>query len=200
MAVTVRPAARADAFAIARMLDIASDGLASWFWSQIAEPGEDALAVGKRHSASDDSDHSWRRTIVAEFDGQVAGGLSTYRLPAAAEPAEEPNPMMRVVRHLESRVPGTQYVYQLATFPGFRRCGVARALLAEVERLGAGASGLSVVVVDSNAAARALYDAAGFAEVARAPIAKLDGWASPGEDLVLLLRPPQARRGFGRGA
>jgi ribosomal protein S18 acetylase RimI-like enzyme len=56
------------------------------------------------------------------------------------------------------------YVDALATDPGYRRRGVARALLAEADRL-AGDAGLGGVALDTgieNRAARSLYEHNGF--------------------------------------
>jgi ribosomal protein S18 acetylase RimI-like enzyme len=73
------------------------------------------------------------------------------------------------------------YIDALATDPGFRRRGAARALLDEAERE-ARAYGLPAVSLDttmSNEGARALYAAAGFDEVAyRAPANGLPGFVA----------------------
>jgi ribosomal protein S18 acetylase RimI-like enzyme len=89
---------------------------------------------------------------------------------------------------LENRALGTQYVNVLATFPGFRRRGVARGLLAAAERRGEGARGLSLVVADRNLPARRLYESFGFVEAGREPLVK-EGWECESEAWVLMLRP-----------
>ncbi len=76
----------------------------------------------------------------------------------------------------------------LATYPEFRRRGVASRLLAEAERQGLGARGLSLIVADANMAARRLYEAWGFAEAARAAMVK-DGWEGAGREWVLMVKP-----------
>ena len=56
------------------------------------------------------------------------------------------------------------FLAYMAVEPAFRRAGVGRALLAEVESIAArrGFAYVSLMVTEENAAARALYDEAGF--------------------------------------
>ena len=75
----------------------------------------------------------------------------------------------------------------LATYPAFRRQGVATELLAEAERRADGRA-LSLIVADRNAPARRLYHSFGFRDVAEEPIAKED-WACDSTAWVLMLRP-----------
>ena len=49
--------------------------------------------------------------------------------------------MFRPLQGLENRAPGTHYLNVLATYPAFRRRGVASRLLAEAERQGPGRAG-----------------------------------------------------------
>ena len=44
-----RPATRADCLAIARLYSVASDGVANYIWTKLAQPGEDILDVGRRY-------------------------------------------------------------------------------------------------------------------------------------------------------
>ena len=77
----------------------------------------------------------------------------------------------RIVGYLKIRPPTSlesnahvQQVQGLAVYPALRRCGVARALLAEglAEAARRGARKLSLRVLSSNPGAIALYRAAGF--------------------------------------
>jgi ribosomal protein S18 acetylase RimI-like enzyme len=124
---------------------------------------------------------SWEVCHVAVApDGTLAGVLATFpadagealarrfvRLTVAHAPWRVP----ALVRHLRATAavaplppPGMLYVDALATDPAHRRRGVARALLAEADRLAAEA-GLDGVALDTgidNRAARRLYESAGF--------------------------------------
>ena len=65
---------------------------------------------------------------------------------------------------------------------------MASRLLAEAERQGAGARGLSLIVADRNLPARRLYAAFGFAEVASEPIVA-QGWRTESRTWILMLKP-----------
>jgi ribosomal protein S18 acetylase RimI-like enzyme len=129
---------------------------------------------------------------VIELEGDVAGVAAWFpvdegdrrarRFVALTAPRVPPWRWPRLLRHLRAAglvsphpPAGTLYVDALATAPGFRRRGVARALLAVAEE-SAAAAGLRGVALDTglqNAPARALYEAAGYREreIRRAPSA-----------------------------
>lgn len=124
---------------------------------------------------------SWEVCRVAEVDGAVAGVLAAFpadegdvlarrfvRLTLAHSPPWRVPALMRHLRVTSAIAPHppprTLYVDALATDPAFRRRGVARALLAEADRLAA-AAGLEGVALDTgieNRPARRLYESAGF--------------------------------------
>jgi ribosomal protein S18 acetylase RimI-like enzyme len=184
----LRPARREDAGHLARLVELASEGLTSYLWAQMAEPGEDPFAFGARRAARDEGAFSWRNATIAELDGRVAGGLVTYRIGEEPEPLDELPPLFRPLQALENRALGTQYVNVLATYPELRRRGIATSLLAEAARRSAGAPGLSLIVADRNAGARRLYERSGFVQAAREAIVK-EGWHCESEEWVLMLRP-----------
>ena len=125
---------------------------------------------------------SWEVCHVAEADGAVVGVLAAFpaadgdalarrfvRLTVANSPPWRIPALMRHLRATAAVSPrppeGMLYVDALATDPSHRRRGVARALLAEADRLAA-AAGLSGVALDTgieNRAARRLYESAGYA-------------------------------------
>jgi ribosomal protein S18 acetylase RimI-like enzyme len=191
-ALTLRRATPGDAPDLARFVDMASEGLARVVWEGMAEPGEDLLAVGARRAARDEGAFSWRNAVIAELGGAVAGGLVAYRIGPDPEPLDEVPPLFRPLQALENRALDTHYVNVLATYPEFRRQGVARRLLAEAERQAAGARGLSLIVADRNLGARRLYEAFGFRAVAEEPMIK-QAWSSDSDAWVLMLKPLRAR-------
>jgi ribosomal protein S18 acetylase RimI-like enzyme len=124
---------------------------------------------------------SWEVCHVAEAGGEIVGVLAAF-------PSREGDALARrfvrltlvhsapwripaLVRHLQATaavapLPPERmlYVDALATAPAHRRRGVARALLAEADRMAA-AAGLDGVALDTgieNRAARSLYERAGF--------------------------------------
>jgi ribosomal protein S18 acetylase RimI-like enzyme len=186
--IALRPARREDAADMARLVNLASEGLTEYLWAQMAEPGEDPFAVGVRRAERDEGAFSWRNAVVAELDGAVAGLLVAYRIGDEPQPVDAQPAMFQPLQALENRALGTHYVNVLATYPEFRRRGVATRLLEEAERQGAGAPGLSLIVASGNAAARRLYAAFGFEAVAEEAIVK-EGWSTESEHWVLMLKP-----------
>jgi ribosomal protein S18 acetylase RimI-like enzyme len=124
---------------------------------------------------------SWEVCRVAEAGGAVVGVLAAFPSEAGDALARRfvrltlvqlpPWRLPALFRQLRATAavaphppPGMLYVDALATDPAHRRRGVARALLAEADRLAAEA-GLAGVALDTgieNRAARALYERAGF--------------------------------------
>lgn len=189
-ALALRPARREDATDLARLAAIAGEGLPSFIWARLASPGEDPFAVGMRRALRDASGFSWRNAAVAEVGGAVAGAAIAYRIGDAPKPPGALPPMFRPLQALENLALGSQYVNVLATYPDFRRQGVARRLLAEAEARGAGAPATSLIVADRNASAIALYRAAGYVERARRAMVK-EAWVCDSDEWVLLTRPLQ---------
>jgi ribosomal protein S18 acetylase RimI-like enzyme len=99
-------------------------------------------------------------------------------------------PALLVPLHeLMSLAPNTWYVHVLAAYPAHRGHGVGTALLREADRraAAAGTQGLSLVVSDTNAGARRLYERCGYREAARRRMVK-NGWQHPGTDWVLMIK------------
>jgi ribosomal protein S18 acetylase RimI-like enzyme len=162
-----------------------------------AAPYYDAYAGGPTrarrllHSLYPRSGHtaSWEVCHVAVADGAVAGVLAAFPAAAGDELARRfvrltlahsaPWRLPALFRHLRATAAvaphpprGTLYVDALATDPAYRRTGVARALLAEADRLAA-AAGLDGVALDTgieNRAARALYERSGFIQRGLRPV------------------------------
>jgi len=109
------------------------------------------------------------RFLVCLMDGEVAGYVGCHA------------------------VAGTAYIANVAVFPAFRRRGVGRALIgALADRCGrAGDTEITLEVRESNAPARALYGAFGFAVAGRRP----RFYRAPEEDgliLTLSLTPDES--------
>jgi ribosomal protein S18 acetylase RimI-like enzyme len=184
---SLRPARPADAEDLARLGNLAGEGLAFAFWAGLAGPGEAPLDVGIRRAARGEGAFSWRNAVIAELDGRVAGALVAYHV-RRPEPLDPVPAVFRPLQALENRAVGTLYLNVLATYPEFRRRGVASRLLAEAERWGRGSRGLSLIVADRNLAALGLYEAFGFREAGREAMVK-EGWESASGAWVLMVKP-----------
>ena len=189
---TFRPATKADASALAVLVDIAGEGLPAHLWSTLKVPGQSILEVGRERAAREKGGFSYRNAIVAEVGGEIAACLVGYRLDDPYDPgnlAEIPE-LVRPLVSLEAKVPGSWYVNVLATFPEFRRQGIGVALLAIAEQKARadGAGALSVIVAGGNERAARLYRRAGFTAAAREPLVPFPGYTHEGDWVLLIKR------------
>ena len=188
---TFRPGAKADASALAVLVDIAGEGLPAYLWSTLKAPGQSILEVGRERAARETGGFSYRNAIIAEAGGEVAACLVGYRLddPYDLGGLEQVPALVRPLVLLEAKAPGSWYVNVLATFPEFRRRGLGMALLrlAEERACEAGAPALSVIVAGENEPAARLYKAAGYQTRAAEPIFAYPG-CPHGGDWVLMVK------------
>jgi len=190
--VSFRAATRADAAALAVLVDIAGEGMPAYMWSTLAEPGQSVLELGRERAGRDSGGgFSWKNAVVAEVDGEVAAGLVGYRLddPYDLSLLAEIPPIVQPLVKLEAKAPGSWYVNVLATFPEFRGLGIATTLLeiAENNASDAEASALSVIVASWNEEAGRLYRRAGYEAVATEPATPFPGCPHAG-DWVLMVK------------
>jgi ribosomal protein S18 acetylase RimI-like enzyme len=192
LAPTYRPATKADASALAVLVDIAGEGLPAHLWNTLKAPGQSILEVGRERAAREEGGFSYRNAIVAEVGGEIAACLVGYRLydPYEFGDLEQIPELVRPLVLLEARAPGSWYVNVLATFPEFRRQGIGMALLAIAEQkaLADGAGALSVIVAGENERAARLYRRTGFATAAREPLVPFPGYTHEGDWILLTKR------------
>lgn len=179
-----------DAAALAELINFAGEGLPLYLWERMAEPGETVWDVGRRRARREEGAFSYRNALVVEAAGAVLSCLVGYPLPA--EPvALSPGmpPMFVPLQELENLAAGTWYVNVLATFPEHRGRGHGSRLLAEAERLAAagGATGVSLIVFDTNVDARRLYERCGYRPHGERRLVKED-WRHPSELGLLLVK------------
>ena len=192
--VTIRDAARSDCAELAQLINLAGEGLPLYLWRQMAGPGEDSWEIGRERAARDTGGFSYRNSIVAEVDGDIAGALLGYPVaaePDAIDPANTP-PMFIPLLELENLAAGTWYVNAVATFPDARGLGIGSKLMqrAEQEANSLGLCGTSLIVSDANEGARRLYNRLGYEEVARRPMLK-EQWENRGNNWVLMIKPAE---------
>jgi len=180
----VRPALASDARTVADLLYASAAGM----YDRFAGGRDRAVAILERAFAIEGTNASAGVIAVAELEGRIAAAIAAF-------PVEETAPRAgRFLRLTLRSIPpwrwpaslwlywtgaraapsppaSALYVDALATEPGLRRRGAARSLLADAERR-AREQGLPAVALDTsldNRAARSLYLAAGYEEVAYRP-------------------------------
>jgi ribosomal protein S18 acetylase RimI-like enzyme len=198
---TFRPAAKADASALAVLVDIAGEGLPAHLWSTLKAPGQSILEIGRDRAARETGGFSYRNAVVAEIEGEIAACMVGYRLddPYDVGSLEEIPPLVRPLVLLEAKAPGSWYVNVLATFPEFRRQGLGMALLgiAEGKARGEGAHALSVIVASANEPAARLYRRAEFATSASEPMVMYPGCLHVGDWNLMTKRIGTSAEGRG---
>jgi ribosomal protein S18 acetylase RimI-like enzyme len=190
--VRLRPARKSDATALATLVDMAGEGMPVWMWTQMREPGQSVIEVGRARAQRETGGFSYRNATMAEIDGEVAGSLVDYRLddPYDTGDLDALPELVRPLVRLEAQAPGTWYVNVLATFPEFRGRGIGARLLAAAEERarGAGAAALSIIVASENRGAHRLYERTGYRQAASAPVVLFPGCVHGGDWLLLIKR------------
>ena len=174
-----RRAVHADASVLARLIDIAGEGIPAYLWAQSAARGESPLDLGARLAGRDHGIFSYRTAIVFEVDGAVAGMVMGYRQP---DPYSDTNlahvpAVMRPVIELESLVPGSWFVKALALLPDYRGRGLGSELLglARTLAMDGEARKLSLIVAADNEGACRLYQRSGYRAIAQRPVVDFPG-------------------------
>jgi ribosomal protein S18 acetylase RimI-like enzyme len=190
---TIRDADKSDCPELARLINLAGEGLPLYLWQQMAGSGEDPWEIGQERAARETGSFSYRNSVVAEVDDRIVGVLIGY--PVADQPEaidiENTPPMFVPLLELENLATGTWYVNAVAVFPEARGLGVGSQLmrLAETSATELGLRGTSLIVADANRGARRLYEHLGYDEIAMRPMVK-EQWQSSAENWVLMMRVP----------
>lgn len=169
----IRPATSDDATDLAKLIDIAGEGIPSWLWSQDATGDQLPLDVGAARAQRTSGGFSYRNAFVAEQDGQVVGMVLAYPIDTAPQddPDDLPPPIAPFVA-LEAKSVGTWFINALAVYAQTRGNGIGTALLAEAEARAtkAGYPALSIQVYGQNAGAVLLYQRLGFRVIGHTPV------------------------------
>ena len=185
---TLQAATKEDCGDIAALYRISSDGVADYIWTQIAQPGEDLLDVGRRRYEREDSVFSYRNCTLVKKDGKTVGMLVAFPLHVDPE-YRETDPVLYPYSLLEED--NSYYICGMALHEPCRGQGVGTRLLAlaETRARELGYSKLSLIVFEQNEGAHRLYLKNGYKEVAREtvvphPLIHFTG------DAVLMVKTP----------
>jgi ribosomal protein S18 acetylase RimI-like enzyme len=185
-----RPATKADAPALAELVNYAGEGMPLYLWTKLAKEGEDPWAVGRTRAAREEGAFSYRNATVLDVDGECAGCLIGYEIPDVPKPIAADMPAMFVpFQELENLAPSTWYINVLAVQPKFRNRGLGAKLIALAEDMGKEADkrGMSLIVADKNLGAQRLYARHGYTERARKKMV-IEDWDTQNEAGVLLVK------------
>ena len=134
----IRPARKADAAALAALIDIAGEGLPVFLWTGMKAPEQSVFEFGRARAAREQGNFSYRNATVAEIDGEVAACVVDYPLddPYDIGNLDDLPEVVRPLVTLEAKAPGSWYINVLATFPEFRGQGIGARLLSVAEARG----------------------------------------------------------------
>ncbi len=180
-----------DADVMAKLINIAGEGLPVYLWQDMIEGDETVWDVGRRRARRDEGGFSYRNTTLAFGEHQVMGALIDYAQPDTFDPIDPTEiPAMFVpLLELESLAPGSWYINVLAVFPPFRNRGVGSELIRSAERneINAGKQAISIIASDGNPGAIRLYERHGYTQCAKRAMVK-EGWENPGKNWILLIK------------
>ena len=180
-----------DAMVLARLVNIAGEGLPFYLWKQMTREGESAWDVGHARARREVGSFSYQNAVLLVRGEDIVGCLIGYPLASESPDTDyaEIPPMFVPLQQLEDMVPGTWYINAVAVFEEFRGQGHGKELLALAETIARdmGMPGLSLIVADTNAGARKLYNKIGFQEKAYRPMVK-ERWQHSGANWVLMVK------------
>lgn len=169
----IRPAKADDAYNLAKLIDIAGEGIPNWLWSMSADESNTALDIGAGRAQRTSGGFSFTNAHLAEVNGAVGGMLLGY--PIIDVPDDNSNdvppPIVPFVE-LEKHYTGTWYINALAVFAEARGNGVGTNLMKQVElkARAVGLSKMSIQVYAQNRGAVRLYKRLGYQFAASAPV------------------------------
>lgn len=159
----IRPARPDDSDILARLADLADNGLPTHLWSKMVPEGRTPLEVGKTRAARTEGSFSYCNARIATSHGAPVGTVIDYDIdvPDGGDATPLPAPLIALGPHAAQ----TRYVSVLAVLPQSRNKDIASALLNDV--IARTQRDLTLIVSSGNRKARAMYVSKGFEEVAR---------------------------------
>lgn len=170
---TIRQAESADAESLAKLINIAGEGIPNWLWNRACVEGQTPLQIGIERAKRNTGGFSYTNAFVAEADGIPIGMVLSY--PIAEPPTENPDDLPAPVAPfvaLEKLSVNTWYINALAVFAEAQNSGVGSQLLAAAENLARtrGFDKMSIQVYAQNTGAVRLYARHGYTQVASDPV------------------------------
>lgn len=169
----IRHAEVSDAESLAKLINLAGEGIPNWLWSRACVEGQTPLEVGVERAKRTSGGFSYTNALVAEPHGSPVGMVLSYAITQAPteNPDDLPAPIAPFVA-LEKLSVNTWFINALAVFADTQNKGIGSQLLAAAEHQ-ARANGfetMSIQVYAQNTGAVRLYERKGYGCVARDPV------------------------------
>ena len=197
-ALFIRPARREDCFEIARLLLMASEGLAEFVWGSMAQPGESPIDTGARRCATDAITCSYRNCFIAELANTTVGMLNSFPM-EKRENSDDQRDKGISQPFIELQDYGSLFVAGVVVYPNRRGRGIGSRLLATAEQQAVffGLDRLSLICLEQNQDAMRFYNRLGFREIDRRRLVPNPALRLGEGDAVLLTkRTDSDRRAF----
>ncbi len=169
----LRAATPDDARELAKLIDIAGEGIPTWLWAQSTRAGQTPLDVGVARAERTTGGFSYSNALVAHDTRGVLGMVLSYAITEALEEDVEglAAPIAPFVE-LEADSVGSWYVNALAVFPQHRGKGLGARMMQAAERSAsdAGQKQMTIQVFEQNLGAVRLYRLLGYSERGRSPV------------------------------
>ena len=169
----IRHAEFSDAESLAKLINLAGEGIPNWLWARACVEGQTPLEIGVERAKRETGGFSYKNALVAETDGKTIGMVLSYAITEAPtdDPDDLPAPIAPFVA-LEKLSVNTWFINALAVFAEGQNQGYGSQLLAAAENL-ARANGfdrMSIQVYAQNTGAVRLYSRHGYKQVSSDPV------------------------------
>lgn len=169
----IRPADTTDAKALAKLINLAGEGIPNWLWTRACTEGQHPLEIGIERAKRTSGGFSYTNAMIAERHGNPMGMVLSYAITEA--PTEDPNDLPAPIAPfvaLEKLSLDTWFVNALAVFDEWQGQGLGTQLLAAAEGLAManGFDEMSIQAYEQNAGAVRLYERLGYERAASEPV------------------------------
>lgn len=187
----IRHAELSDAESLAKLINLAGEGIPNWLWTRACVEGQTPLEIGIERAKRKTGGFSYTNALVAEPHGYPAGMVLSYAITEAAtdNPDDLPAPIAPFIA-LEKLSVNTWFINALAVFAEGQNKGIGSQLLAAAEHLARmnGFNKMSIQVYAQNTGAVRLYSRHGYKQVASDPVRLHPSPPYYTGDVVLLMK------------
>ena len=170
---SIRQADTFDAENLARLINLAGEGIPNWLWTRACVEGQTPLEVGIERAKRTTGGFSYTNALIAEHDSQAMGMVLSYAIDETPSdnPDELPAPIAPFVA-LEKLSVGTWFINALAVFEEVQSRGIGTQLLMAADDLARANSRneMSIQVYSQNTGAVRLYERHGYKLAASEPV------------------------------
>jgi GNAT superfamily N-acetyltransferase len=188
----IRQAEASDAESLAKLINLAGEGIPNWLWARACVEGQTPLEIGIERARRTIGGFSYTNALVAESHGYPIGMVLSY--PITEAPTENPDDLPAPIAPfvaLEKLSVNTWVINALAVLAEGQNQGFGSLLLASAEHKARanGFNTISIQVYAQNSGAMRLYERFGYSRVASNPVRLHPSPPYYTGDVLLLMKP-----------